>query len=54
MGLQGTGSFGKEMLLEIPTRLLDSHADLGFLLQLDERCLEQLIVAVRVRFEKTT
>jgi hypothetical protein len=48
-----TGDLAKEKLLAILTRLLDSRADLRFLLQLNERCLEQLIVAVRVRLEKT-
>jgi hypothetical protein len=48
-----TGSLAKEELLEILTKLLDSGvADMRFLLQLNERCLEQLIVAVRMRLEK--
>ncbi len=53
VGVSETGGLAKEKLLEILTRLLDSRADMGFLLQLNERCLEQLIVAVRVRLEKT-
>ena len=43
----------RQKLVGILTKLLDSSADLGFLAQLDERCLEQLIVAVRMRLEKT-
>jgi hypothetical protein len=53
VGVSEAGDRAKETLLAILTRLLDSRADLGFLLQLNERCLEQLIVAVRVRLEKT-
>ncbi len=48
-----TGGLEKEELLGILMRLLDSRADLNFLLQLNAGCLEQLIVAVRVRLEKT-
>jgi hypothetical protein len=44
---------GKEELLEIFTKLVGSGQDLRFLLKLDEASLEQLIVAIRVRLEKT-
>ncbi len=53
VGVSETGNLAKEKLLEILTKLLDSGADLGFLLQLNETSLEQLIVAVRMRLEKT-
>ena len=48
-----SGIPASQKLVGILTKLLDSSADLGFLSQLDERCLEQLIVAVRMRLEKT-
>ena len=47
------GTPARQRLVRILTEVLDSGADLGFLVQLDERCLEQLIVAVRMRLEKT-
>jgi hypothetical protein len=47
-----TGNFAKERLLGILGKLLDSDLDLGFLQQLNERSLEELIVAVRMRIEK--
>ena len=53
MGVSETGGLAKEKLLEILTGLLGSRTDLGFLLQLNQKCLEQLIVAVRVRLETT-
>ncbi|HVN25616.1 MAG TPA: hypothetical protein VMT71_16730 [Syntrophorhabdales bacterium] len=53
VGVSETGGVAKEKLLEILTRLLGSRTDLGFLLQLNQKCLEQLIVAVRVRLETT-
>jgi hypothetical protein len=48
-----TGSLGKEKLLEVFVKLLESDTDLDFLLQLQEGCLERLIVAVRTRLERT-
>ncbi len=48
-----SGIPARQKLVGILTKLLDSSADLDFLAQLDERCLEQLIVAVRMRLEKT-
>ncbi len=45
-------NIGKEELLEIVTKLLGSSHDLSFLITLDETCLEQLIVAIRMRLEK--
>ena len=48
-----SGIPASQKLVGILTKLLDSSADLGFLSQLDDRCLEQLIVAVRMRLEKT-
>jgi hypothetical protein len=51
-GSQG-GIPARQKLVGILTKVLDSGADLDFLVQLNERCLEQLIVAVRMRLEKT-
>jgi len=48
----GTDSVGKEKLLQILRNLLDCELDLEFLLQIDEKSLEQLVVAVRARIEK--
>ena len=45
-------SIGKNRLLQILRNLLDCEPDLGFLLQVDEKSLEQLVVAVRARIEK--
>jgi hypothetical protein len=42
----------RENLVLILKKLLDSDLDLGFLMQLNERSLEQLIVAVRMRMER--
>lgn len=47
-----SGVPARQKLIGILTKLLDSGIDLSFLMQLDERCLEQLIVAVRMRLEK--
>jgi len=47
-----TGDPPKEKLLSILKKLLDCDLDLRFLLQLNESCLKQLIVAVRMRLEK--
>jgi len=47
-----TDSIGKEKLLQILKNLLDCELDLGFLLQIDDKSLEQLVVAVRARIEK--
>ncbi len=47
-----TGTIGKEKLLQILKKLLDCDLDLGFLRQLDEKSLEQLVVAVRTRLER--
>ncbi len=46
------GSMGKEQLLQILTKLLGCDFDFGFLRQIDEKYLEQLVAAVRVRLEK--
>ncbi len=51
-GSGGNGRIGKEELLQILTKLLESDLDLGFLRQTDERSLEQLVAAVRSRIEK--
>jgi hypothetical protein len=46
------GDVPKEKLLQILKKLLDCDLDLGFLLQIDDKHLEQLVVAVRVRMER--
>jgi|GEM_PF-3608651 len=51
-GSAGSGGIGKEQLLQILKKLLESDPDLGFLRQIDERSLEQLVAAVRSRIEK--
>ena len=51
-GGSGSGSIGKEKLLHILKKLLDSDLDFGFLRLIDERSLEQLVAAVRARIEK--
>ena len=51
-GSVGSGGIGKEALLQILKKLLESDLDLGFLCQIDERSLEQLVAAVRSRIEK--
>ncbi len=51
-GGPGSGSMGKEQLLHILTQLLDCDLDLGFMRQIDEKSLEQLVAAVRARIEK--
>ena len=50
----GTDSVGKEKLLQILKNLLDCELDLGFLLQIDEKSFERLVVAVRARIGKGT
>lgn len=52
MGSSGIGSVQKEKLLQILKNLLDCELDLGFLLQVDEKSLEQLVVAVRIGMER--
>jgi hypothetical protein len=52
MDASGTGCIGKEKLLQILRKLLDCELDLGFMRQIDEKSLEQLVVAVRARVEK--
>ena len=47
-----SGGIGKEALLQILKKLLESDLDLGFLRQIDERSLEQLVAAIRSRLEK--
>ena len=46
------GSMGKAKLLGILKKLLDSDLDLGFLGEIDEKLLEQLVAAIRARIEK--
>ena len=41
----------KEKLLQIIKRLLNARDDLDFLVQLEQRDLERLLVAVRARVE---
>jgi len=48
----GAVSVPKENLLHILRKLLDCEQDLGFLRQIEERDLEQLLVAIRIRMEK--
>jgi hypothetical protein len=52
VGGSGVGDVPKEKLLQILKKLLDCDLDLGFLLQVDGKSLEQLVVAVRVRMER--
>ena len=51
-GGPGSGGIGKEQLIQILAKLLDCDLDLGFMRQIDEKSLEQLVAAVRVRLEK--
>ena len=51
-GGQEIGSMGKEQLLQILKKLLDSDLDLGFMRQIDEKPLEQLMAAVRGGIER--
>jgi hypothetical protein len=46
------GSTGNAKLLGILKKLLDSDLDLGFLGEIDEKPLEQLVAAIRARIEK--
>jgi hypothetical protein len=52
--IDGSGAISvpKENLLRILRKLLDCELDLGFLRQIEERDLEQLLVAIRIRMEK--
>ena len=43
---------GKEKLLHILKKLLDTDLDLGFLRHVDEKSLEQLVAVVRARMEE--
>ncbi|HUL30900.1 MAG TPA: hypothetical protein VLZ03_10660 [Thermodesulfobacteriota bacterium] len=43
---------GKAKLLGILKKLLDSDLDVGFLGEIDEKLLEQLVAAIRARIEK--
>ena len=51
-GRSESDRIGKEKLLHILKKLLDSDLDLGFLRHVDEKSLEQLVAAVRARIEK--
>jgi hypothetical protein len=48
----GVGDVSKDKLLQILKKLLDCDLDLAFLLQIDDKHLEQLVVAVRVGMER--
>jgi hypothetical protein len=52
MTITTTGEVSKEKLLQFVKKLLDAGDDLDFLGQLEQRDLEQLVVAIRARVER--
>jgi hypothetical protein len=52
LGGSGVGDVTKDKLLQILKKLLGCDLDLAFLLQIDDKHLEQLVVAVRVGMER--
>jgi len=48
-----TGDVSKEKLLQFVKRLLNTGDDLDFLLQLERKDLESLVVAIRTRVERS-
>ena len=53
MTITATGDVSKEKLLQFVKKLLNAGDDLDFLLQLERKDLERLVVAVRMRVERS-